>query len=296
MKTDSIFYQIFLKFPQSFFDLIGSSSTQVANYQFTSREVKQLSFRLDGLFIPTQEESNLPLYLVEVQFQPDEDFYYRLFAEIFLFLKQYKPPNPWQIVVIYPSRQIERQQSLNFSDFLSLSSLTRIYLDELGETADNSLGVGMIKLVVESEEKAVSQAKGLISKTQTQLTDPKIKEQLIDLIESIIVYKLPQKSREEIEAMFQLSDLKQTKVYQEALAEGEEKGLLIGRQQGREEGRQQGEANLILLILESRLGEIPSSLREQIQGLSIEHIENLGKAVLNFNTSEDLRNWLSTHH
>ncbi|MFM7907462.1 MAG: DUF2887 domain-containing protein, partial [Microcystis sp.] len=37
--------------------------------------------------------------------------------------------------------------------------------------------------------------------------------QLINLIESIIIYKLPQKSREEIEAMFGLSDLKQTRVY-----------------------------------------------------------------------------------
>jgi len=34
----------------------------------------------------------------------------------------------------------------------------------------------------------------------------------------------PQKSREEIEAMLGLSDLKQTKVYQEALAEGEHRG------------------------------------------------------------------------
>ncbi len=41
-----------------------------------------------------------------------------------------------------------------------------------------------------------------------------------------IVYKLPQKSREEIEAMLGLSDLKQTKVYQEALAEGEHRGEL----------------------------------------------------------------------
>ncbi|QGZ91364.1 hypothetical protein GQR42_19475 [Microcystis aeruginosa FD4] len=38
-------------------------------------------------------------------------------------------------------------------------------------------------------------------------------------------YYFPQKSREEIEAMFELSDLKQTRVYQEALAEGEERGL-----------------------------------------------------------------------
>lgn len=161
MKTDSIFYQIFLRLPQSFFDLIGESPSQGQRYQFTSREVKQLSFRLDGLFLPTEQDSSLPLYLVEVQFQPDPDFYYRLFSEFLLFLKQYKPPHPWEIVVIYPNRSIEREQAIHFGDFLSLPSVRRIYLDELGEEADSSLGVGVIKLVVESEEEAAPKAKAL---------------------------------------------------------------------------------------------------------------------------------------
>ncbi|MCA2937876.1 MAG: DUF2887 domain-containing protein, partial [Microcystis sp. M113S1] len=98
MKTDSLFYQIFLRFPDSFFDLIGQPQQQAANYQFTSQEVKQLSFRLDGLFMPLREDIQQPLYLVEVQFQPDDTLYYRLFAELFLFLRQYQPPHPWQIV------------------------------------------------------------------------------------------------------------------------------------------------------------------------------------------------------
>ncbi len=304
MKTDSIFYQIFLKFPRSFFDLIGESSAQVENYEFTSREIKQLSFRLDGLFLPTEEDSDLPLYLVEVQFQPDPTFYYRLFAEFFEFLKQYKPPHSWQIVVIYPSRKVEREQPLHFRNMLNLPEVIRIYLDQLGEAAKNSLSIGLINLVVESEEQAVPQAKGLIEKTKNQLTDERIQKNLIDLIESIIVYKFPEKSREEIEAMFELNDLKQTKVYQEALAEGEEKGIVLGRQQGEERGielgrqlgRQQGEANLVLLILNSRFGELSPSAIEQIRSLSIEQLENLGRALLNFDSEEDLRQWLEQHN
>ncbi|PLZ86477.1 hypothetical protein CEN45_08230 [Fischerella thermalis CCMEE 5198] len=45
-------------------------------------------------------------------------------------------------------------------------------------------------------------------------------------IETILVYKFPQMSRQEIEAMFGLSELKQTRVYQEALEEGEQKAKL----------------------------------------------------------------------
>ncbi|WP_107670129.1 Rpn family recombination-promoting nuclease/putative transposase [Cyanothece sp. BG0011] len=272
MKTDSIFYRIFLDYPQSFFDLIGESSAQENNYKFSSVEVKQLSFRLDGLFLPTDENSNLPLYLVEVQFQADGNLYYRLFSEFFLFLRQYKPPHPWQMVVIYPSRKIEREQTIHFGGFLKLPNITRVYLDELGESTKNSLGIGMINLVVESEEKSVSKAKKLIEKAQNQLIDEGTKRQLIDLIESIIVYKFPQKSREEIEAMFELADLKKTKVYQEAFTEGE--------------------AKLVLLLLNTRFPELSSAYQEQIQGLSTEQLENLAKAFLNFGSEADLRQWL----
>lgn len=276
VKTDSIFYQIFLNFPKSFFDLIGEGETEVDNYQFTSQEIKQLSFRLDGLFMPTIEETAKPLYLVEVQFQPDPDLYYRLFSEFFLFLKQYKPPYSWQIVVIYPTRSVEREQSIHFRDFLSLSSIRRIYLDKLEEAANSSLGINVIKLVVESEQQAVAKAQALIELSKNQLSDETIQKSLIDLIESIIVYKFPLKTREEIEAMFNLSDLKQTRVYQEALTEG----------------RQQEGFNLVLRQLNRRVGQISPIEIEQIQALSIEQLENLGEALLDFSSVEDLRRWL----
>jgi predicted transposase/invertase (TIGR01784 family) len=249
VKTDSLFYQIFLRFPDSFFDLIGQPQPVSANYQFTSQEVKQLSFRLDGLFMALREDSQQPLYLVEVQFQPDDTLYYRLFAELFLFLKQYRPPHPWQIVVIYPHRRVEREQSLHFGEILNLSSVRRIYLDELAAGDNPSLGIGVIKLVVESETAAVRTAQTLIERTREEITDQSSQRQLIDLIESIIIYKLPQKSREEIEAMFGLSDLKQTRVYQEALAEGEERGL------------QEGERLVVENLLRVRFGELDPEIQ-----------------------------------
>lgn len=226
VKTDSIFYQIFLNFPNIFFELINQPNTDTQTYEFTSREVKQLSFRLDGLFLPTENESNQPFYLVEVQFQPDEELYYRLFAELSLFLRQYQPSYPWRIVVIYPSRSIEREQNHQFGDILALNRVQRIYLDELGKTVSNSLGVGVVKLVIEPENKALDLAQSLISQAQEEISELKNQENLIDLITTIIVYKLPQKTRKEIESMLKLSELTKTKFYQEAFAEGKEIGKL----------------------------------------------------------------------
>jgi predicted transposase/invertase (TIGR01784 family) len=102
----------------------------------------------------------------------------------------------------------------------------RIYLDELEEAAEHSLGVGVVKLVIEPEETAGQLARHLIEQAQQQLSDEAAQRDLINLIETIIVYKLPQKSREEIAAMLGLSELKKTRFYQEVLEEGKQEGKL----------------------------------------------------------------------
>jgi predicted transposase/invertase (TIGR01784 family) len=269
VKTDTIFYSLFQAFPSIFFELINQSPAEAVAYQFTSREIKQLAFRLDGLFLPTTNDPEKPFYVVEVQFQPDEDLYYRLFGELFLYLRQYKPPYPWRVVVIYPTRSIEREQTLQFGEIVTLNRVTRIYLDELGDAAESSLGVGVVKLVIEPEETAGEFARHLIEQARQQLTDEATQRDLINLIETIIVYKLPQKSREEIEAMLGLSELKQTKVYQEALEEGKQLGVEEGKQLGVEEGKQLG-------VEEGKqLGKLETIPRMLLLGLSLEVIAQI---------------------
>lgn len=63
------------------FEILGQDPALAQNYEFSSREVKQLAFRLDGLFLP--KHAGIPIYFVEVQFQWDPEFYYRLLAEIY---------------------------------------------------------------------------------------------------------------------------------------------------------------------------------------------------------------------
>lgn len=233
MKTDTIFYSLFQEFPSFFFELIDRSPDEAAAYEFTSCEIKQLAFRIDGLFLPKTEEPEKPFYLAEVQFQPDADLYYRIFGELFLYLRQYKPVNPWRVVVIYPNRRIEHEQMLQFQELLTSQRVQRIYLDELPEAADRSLGVKVVKLVIEPAETAAEQARQSIAMARQQLSDPTVLRDLINLIETIIVYKLPQKSREEIAAMLNLSELRQTRFYQEVKQEGLEEGLEQGERQAK---------------------------------------------------------------
>ena len=237
MKTDTIFYSLFQKFPRFFFELIDRPPDEATAYEFTSREIKQLAFRIDGLFLPKTEEPEKPFYLAEVQFQPDADLYYRIFGELFLYLRQYKPLNPWRVVVIYPNRRIEHEQMLQFQELLTSQRVQRIYLDELPEAADLSLGVKVVKLVIEPAETAAEQARQSIAMARQQLSDPTVLRDLINLIETIIVYKLPHKSREEIAAMLNLSELRQTRFYQEVKQEGLEEGLEQGKQEGERQAK-----------------------------------------------------------
>ena len=88
MRTGSIFYQLLQSFPALLFELLGLDPGLAAQYRFVSQEIKKTAFRLDGIFLPSQRET--PLHFVEVQFQPDPALYFRLLAEIPLFLRQHE--------------------------------------------------------------------------------------------------------------------------------------------------------------------------------------------------------------
>ena len=72
-------------------------------------------------------------------------------------------------------------------------------------------------------------------------------------------------------------------------------------EQDREKAIQQGEAiglqkeasKLVLRLLKRRFGELPPHITETIQKLSVEKLEDLGEALLDFESQADLINWLN---
>jgi len=98
--------------------------------------------------------------------------------------------------------------------------LKLVYLDQLGEITNQSLSLGIVQLVVGSKSAAVTQTQQLLQQAREEVTEQAFQRKVIELIESILVYKFINLSRQEIETMFGLSDLKQSKVYQEAKEEG----------------------------------------------------------------------------
>ena len=79
----------------------------------------------------------------------------------------------------------------------------------------------------------MERAKELIEQVQQQSTEESSRLQLLNLLETIVVVKLPQMSRQELEAMFGVDDLKKTRFAQKLIAEGKIEGKIEGITEGK---------------------------------------------------------------
>ncbi len=224
MSADPLFYEIFKEIPELFFELIGQPEKDPSIYKFLAPEIKQRSFRLDGLLLTSENHPNEPIYFVEAHSYKDDNFYNQLAAKIILYLTQYQPPNQdWYAVVIYNAKSNEG----NFPGYLNflLPHLRRFYLDELATTPEALLSVGVMRLIVEnkSQEKTGELARVLMTQAQQELTNTTLKEKVLEFIKAVVIDKFASLSMEEIEAMLNLdsfNNLKTSRVYQEAKEEG----------------------------------------------------------------------------
>ncbi|MEH2135082.1 Rpn family recombination-promoting nuclease/putative transposase [Nostoc sp.] len=276
MRRDTIFYKLFKQFPGLLFELVDEPPPEAENYQFESVEVKETAFRIDGVFLPPADAVSKTVFFAEVQFQKDEDLYHRFFSELFLFLYRHSIRyEDWFGVIIFGSRSLEPSNLTIHRALLESGQVRRVYLDELGDLRQQPLGLGLMLLTnVTSETEAVEGARFLLEQARQQS-----EQAIIDLVTTIIVYKFSNLSREEIATMLGLNL-------------EEPRAILEAKEEGREEGREEGERTIVLRLLNRRVGNIPDALLSQIQGLSVEQLEALGDALLDFSTLADLERWL----
>ncbi|AFZ24662.1 hypothetical protein Cylst_2444 [Cylindrospermum stagnale PCC 7417] len=271
MRRDTIFYKLFKQFPGLLFELVDEPPPEAENYQFESVEVKETAFRIDGVFLPPANAVSKVVFFAEVQFQKDEDLYFRFFSELSLFLHRHSIRyDDWFGIIIFGSRNLEPSNLIIHRSLLAGDQVRRVYLDELGELQQQPLGLGLMLLTIKEGTEVIETARFLLEQAQVQ-SEPAI----IDLITTIIFYKFTNLSREEIDAMLGLP-LEEPRVLREA----------------REAGREAGERSLVLRQLNRRLGVIPDEFLSEVQVLSLAQLEALGEALLDFSTVADLEGWL----
>jgi predicted transposase/invertase (TIGR01784 family) len=282
MRRDSIFYRLFQQSPLLLFELLATPPANAADYRFDSVAVKEPRFEIDGVFLPPETAEAGIVYFCEVQVQRDECLYERVFGESMLyFYRNRQRFSDWQAVVIYPSRSIEQRDVYPHRSLLNGPQVHRVYLDELGDIRQLPLGVALMVLTMIDEEQAPQEARHLLMRTQQEALEPGVSRGMIEMVTTIMVYKFTQMSRVEVEAMLGMS-LQETRVYQEAKAEGEQIG-------------EQREKSLVLRQLTRRFGDLPREMQSQVTALPLEQVEALGEALLDFSAIADLTSWLQAH-
>jgi predicted transposase/invertase (TIGR01784 family) len=224
VRRDAIFYQIFKRFPSLLFTLVDQPPEQAQRYRFESVEVKEPSFRIDGVFLPPDDDAAKTVFFAEVQFQTDDDLYHRFFCESFLYLYRNRILYPdWYGVVIFASRNLEPENTTIHRTLLNSPQVQRIYLDELGDPNQQPVGISLIQLTTAPEAQMPDQARQLIERVEQAPISILSKTDIVDIITTIAVYKFTNLSREEVETMLGQS-LEETRFYQEVKAEGERIG------------------------------------------------------------------------
>jgi predicted transposase/invertase (TIGR01784 family) len=232
-------------------------------------EVKEPTFRIDGVFEPPVLDGTGTMYLAEVQMQPDQKLCERTFAELFaLFYRSRQLYNDWQCVMIYLSRSTEQKVTYPYRALLESDQVQIIYLDELGNIRDLPLITSLAVLPTVPPKKAPAEARDILARAKEQ---PQQYEAIVDLVTRIMSYMFLDQSPQEIDQMLDIQ-FEETRVYKDTFVKGE--------------------LNIVLSLLEENCGQMEMELVREVTALPIGQLEALAKALLKFRKVKDLEKWL----
>ena len=108
---------------------------------------------------------------------------------------------------------------------LESDQLVRIYMDELPPAPPDRFEMGILELIAADPETALKKAQTMLPRVRVSKQPKQFQRALVQLIETVIVHQFPSWSREEIEKMLRVTDVRQTRVFQEGREEGIEEGI-----------------------------------------------------------------------
>jgi predicted transposase/invertase (TIGR01784 family) len=276
MKRDTIFYRIFQQSPTLLLDLLPTPLPNSEGYRFESIEVKETSFRIDGVLIPPDDLGTV--VFSEIQMQPDLKLYERMFSEIGIYTyRNIEQFNDWRAIALYPTRSIEQPTTKVPHELFHSGRILPIYLDEIGNIEQLPLGIALLVLTILEGDEAIAQAQQMADRAKRGSNG----DGIIEMIATILVYKFTTLSRDEVNAMlnYTIDELKQTRFYQEVKAETIE------------EERESIFLEILFMQLKSKFGKLPSKAETNVRKLTTDRLQSLSIALLGFKTIKDLDAW-----
>jgi len=229
--------------------------------------------RADTLIFLESEELILH---IEFQTDPKEDIPYRMLDYATRLYRRY-PHKPIHQVVIYlrkndsaKVRQNDYQQGKTYHQF----EVIRLW-EQPSETLLQTPGLFPFAILAQAEKP--ENLLGQIAQEIEQISDSREQSNLAAstaILAGLVLNK--DIIKDIIQRLLRKDIMKESVIYQEIWSEG----------------LQEGEANLVLRLLNRRIGSISPELSPKIRSLSLEQLENLGEALLDFQSLQDLEQWL----
>lgn len=110
MKTDKLFYEVFLELPEILFEFIGEGNVDPNAYEFKAIELKETALRLDGVMLRLDRNPKQPIYFIEVQNYKNPNTYSNLLTKVGMYLNQNNPTQNWRAIVLYERRWVSFRQ------------------------------------------------------------------------------------------------------------------------------------------------------------------------------------------
>lgn len=298
MKTDKQIYTLLSADPD-FLRLLTGGIEVSGPYQFEALSVKGLERHTDGVLIPRSVTQII--WVIEFQAQHDPLIYHRLLLEMALVGERHPTREVCGCLLFADAAMDPRTEpwhGLIGRD--PAAPLRRAYLTEVlqrlaSEEPDHPL-LGVFLPYLETDlEHLRTQAPSVYRRLQAAKLPEATLRHCVDVFQSWLMARFKALTLEEILKMLgELTPLEETRAYKELVAKGQRMGEARGEALGEARGRLR-EVQLVLRLLQRRIGPVSKTHQERISALPIDDLESLGEALLDFTDTEDLAAWLAVH-
>ncbi len=247
----------------------------------------------------------LVLIHIEVQSQEDAKFAERMFVYHYRIYDRYRQP-VISLAILGDENSRWRPQTFEYelggSRLLLRFACVKLLDYEWQGLEESEEGIAMLVMAHLQTQRTVGDPAGrkswkweLVRRLYERGYDPEQIRGLFRLIDWMM--SLPQEMEEAFrQELYEYEERRQmpliSRMERDALEQGIQQGLTQGIQQGLTQGIQQEAVKFTLRQLRQKVGSLPEEVESQIRALPVERLEELGLALLEFESLAELTTWL----
>jgi predicted transposase/invertase (TIGR01784 family) len=254
--------------------------------QLSPKELSLEPIRADALILWQSAEVVLH---IEFQTEPKPDIPFRMADYRLRVYRRYPEKRMYQVVIYLKptSSELVYQESFTIPGMRHEFQVIRLW-EQPEELFCQARGLLPLAVLSQSEDRQRT-----LREVAQRIEGMEEQREQSNLAASTAILAGLVLEKEVIERLLRQEIMRESVIYQEIKAEGRAEGRAEGKAEGRTEGKREEGVAFVLRLLRKRFGQVPLNLEKRIQGLSISQLEDLGEALLDFQTTAELVGWLN---